>query len=273
MVKMRKKGMFFTLGLSIIALVVLVLSIVIFNNFQTSEERFSNFIVFGRIYDLDISIQEGIKKIFDKTSGISLSTSSNTVIISENLPNSNNVGFSDEISNFKNFIESNFDNINLSVEDLNTNLTLIIDPVDVSYSHEDFGDRKIVLDYNENVSSVELYFWSNSSNGTVSFTSISSGSLDVNVVVEAPGGWHDEESASINPAQLSSAQISDLTGGNIEINFDQNRIDLESFTNDTVLSRTTLGLVTEYVNVNLPNVISIVFQDFGISKFGGVRIL
>lgn len=272
---MKKKGILFTIGLSAVALTLLALSIMIFNNFQTSEERFSKLAVFDRAYDLDISVQGGLRKIFYAKSGISIIKADNKIVISEDLPNSNRAAFANETSNFKNFVESNFDNINLIIGDLNSYLTLTITPFKINYTHNEDGD-KIFIIYNENVSSIELYFWDNFSNGTVSFDVENPGSLEVKII-SGSFGWHDEETDYIDPTEENEAGISGLSGADIKIDFDQNRIDIGRETGSVgpILSKVTLGFInnSENAGVVIPNIINISFDDFGISKQGSVKIL
>ncbi len=125
MVKMRKlyinkKGILFTIGLMFLALVVLALAVLIFHNTQEHEEIVAKLAVLDRVYDLSTSIEESLIDIFYIKSGISVSIVGNDVEFEETLanPNPNMGALSTSLNDFETFVESEFPDISVNVQNV-----------------------------------------------------------------------------------------------------------------------------------------------------------
>src|SRR3989344_4651607 len=101
-----KKGVLFTLGITGIMLVIVVFSIIIYNNSINSKETTLHSGSIERVSDLESSIKSSLKKIFDLKSNINLSIINNTAILTEELSNTDNESFTNSIQTFKAFIEN-----------------------------------------------------------------------------------------------------------------------------------------------------------------------
>ena len=120
MVKMSKlidckRGILFSLGLMLLSSVILLLAVLIFHNAQKAEEIIGKLIVLDRVYDLDNSIQKSVSDIFMIKSGISINITNNSVFFEEILPNDNLELLNSSMFGFKNFVENNISNINLTI--------------------------------------------------------------------------------------------------------------------------------------------------------------
>lgn len=142
----KVKAVLFTIGLMMISLVVLTLTILIFNNFQKAESTMSNIGALDRAYELDHSIQNVLKNLFDRGSGIDLvvNDAANFISFEEVIP-SNNTAFNLTVLDFKNFTEENFNYIRLDIDRITKELPLIILPYDIEYKHLNFGEGVIEI--------------------------------------------------------------------------------------------------------------------------------
>ena len=140
----KVKAMLFTVGLMMVSLVVLSLTIVIFNNFQESELTMSNMGALDRAYELDHSIQNVLKNLFDSSSGITLvvNEAANFISFKEIIP-SNNTVFNLTARDFENFTKENFDYISLDLDRIVRELPLIVLPYNIEYKHLNFGGTTI----------------------------------------------------------------------------------------------------------------------------------
>ena len=139
-----KKGFFYSLSFSLIIALVFGLSLIAFKNFNFSQERFNEILIFDRVYELDKSIEQGFKDIFNLESGIIINKGTN-ITFSEALSNKNSQNFSNALDDYKLFLESNFSVI-LNIEDTKKRLPLIIIPNQITYYHENFGNSTIKVD-------------------------------------------------------------------------------------------------------------------------------
>jgi len=142
----KVKALLFTIGLMMLSLVILSLTMLIFDSFQESELIMSDIAALDRIYDLDLSIQNVLKNLFDASSGINLivDTTNDFISFEETIP-SNNTVFNLTLMNFKNFTYENFDYIRLNLDRVVKELPLIILPYNIEYKHLNFGERTIEI--------------------------------------------------------------------------------------------------------------------------------
>lgn len=199
----RQKGIVQSIGLMMLAGLLLSFAVIIFHDTQSRDKRFGEIMLYDRLYDLDKSIQHGFSKIFS-SNGILLSADSSHAEITESLPGSSRL--SSELDGFSSFIQAryasnpavSFDSAIL--EDVKANIPVTIKPHNITISHTSYpgGNLEIIpslLNLDNYTISIET------SKSTVSFNSgsMTSGSFPVSVSATTSHGtsaW----SGNINPA-------------------------------------------------------------------------
>ncbi|MBU0629262.1 MAG: hypothetical protein KKC75_08810 [Nanoarchaeota archaeon] len=266
-----KRGMLFTLGMTLLSFVVLSLAILVFHNAQKSEILVSKLAVLDRVYELDTSIQQSLRDIFYLKSGISVNITEDSIIFQESLPNPNKESFNASMTSFKRFIESNLSNVNISIGSIVSQLPLTIQPNSIIYKHVDFGDKQIeVIPEQINFEGYSIQMIINKNVTSCSWDT-ESGSFTLSIIVTGPNGAECSGSQPIDPSEENEVNINNE---DIEINIESNvlsiSIDDDSTTADvqtTILTGNSEG----YIEYDWP-VVSISFADFGISKQSKTRI-
>lgn len=161
------RGVLFTACLTILALVVLTTSFLFHQQGIEEQGSIGRLALFDRMADEFAAAENGFKEVL-KIIGINISIEENVVNISEPLSNSNFDDFNDYAKNWRDFVEGNSD-FSLTLEgDFDEDLSLIIQPSGIEYTHGTAlgGDTievlntssitahviDITIDINENVS-------------------------------------------------------------------------------------------------------------------------
>lgn len=147
---MDKLGVFYTLGFLILILIFLSFIAVVNKDYSSTAERVGENFGYEKIRNIDQSIQEGFVDIFSLTSGIVLSKTLDSVIFRETLPNPSSTNFKNNLSNYKTFIESNYSSIFLNIQEINTNLPLIVKYYGIKFSHPSYGGGVLDVTYEQN---------------------------------------------------------------------------------------------------------------------------
>lgn len=266
----KVKAMIFTIGLVMLSLIILSLAVLIFNTFQKAELTMSNIGALDRIYELDTSIQNVLKNLF-KSSWIDLEVDNelNLVSFKERIP-SNNTVFNLTLTNFKNFTESNFDYVNLDLDNVAKELPLIITPHNIGYKHLNFGERiieitpasinfdkyEIFLDFNENIVSCPVEY---------------SEETDFDTYIQASSPAMECSLRKIEPDIENKVQTEE---GFVYLRADSDG-SLVIIANDTIAwveTKIWLNPLTD-INVGYPDgIININLPEIGVSKTSSVRI-
>ena len=265
---MNKRGFLFTFGLFLLGLIIFALAVLISNNVKLSNEGMDNIIRFDRVYEVDLSIQEGFNEIFKQKSGISVSYSGKNITIEENIPNSNKDDFISKTNSFKNFVEDKFDFIILDLSNIQGKMNLNLEPANIGYSHDTYGGDKIIIENASNANAYELYFWNATINASVDWTKTSPGSLPIRVIFESPG-WRKEDEKSINPNNENRVRIKEGNTEYIDTKIENNQIVIENKDVIGMLNKVTISNV-ERNEVFVPNVVIINFVD--LKKTGKIII-
>ncbi|MFH1065375.1 MAG: hypothetical protein V1734_02610 [Nanoarchaeota archaeon] len=207
-----KKGIVQSIGLMMLAGLLLSFAVIIFHDTQSRDERFGEMMLYDRLYDLDKSIQYGFVKILS-ANGISLSADSSHAEITETLPGSSSLSY--ELDGFSSFLQSRYASSPIVsfdsaiMDNVKANVPIIIKPHNITISHTSYpgGNLEIIpssLNLDNYTISIE------SSKSTISFNSggMTSGSFPVSVSVKISYGtslW----SGNINPA-LSNTLLLDF---------------------------------------------------------------
>jgi len=215
-------------------------------------------------------MQNVLRNLF-KSSWIDLEIDNelNLVSFKEKIP-SNNTVFNLTLMNFKNFTESNFDYVNLNLDNIAKELPLIITPSNIEYKHLNFGERiieitpasinfdkyEIFLDFNENI---------------VSCPSAYSETTDFDVYIQASSPGMGCSLRKIEPDIENTVQTEE---GFVYLKADSDGL-LVVMANDTIAwveTKIWLNPLAD-INVEYPDdIIYINLPEIGISKTSPVRI-
>jgi len=246
----KVKGMFFTLGLTLLATVLFSLAILIVNNAEVSKEATTSFVIADRLYELDSSIQNNFAEILKDKAGISITGTT----FQESLPNPNYLIFNDSMYDYKSYIETNYDNIALNISRITDEIPINVPRYGITYYH-DFNQNKIKV--NHTGSTIQGYRIEVVGATSCTVDDYTLGSMTLNI----PSCFNN---------QVNTAQI---TIGSVSISLTSNELQI---TNNGAASliETELLVPDNQVAMYFPgNVINIDFLEFGIQKRGLARIM
>jgi len=156
-----KKGVLFTVGITGMMLIIVTFSLIIYNNAINSKEISSQTGVIERISDIEISVKESMKDIFEFKANITVDVSNN-VVFRERIPNTGS-HFTDSMEDFMNYVQEEFSDspeIKINITKVTEELPLIIKPHGITYSHTDgFGERQLSVrpeEYNFNAYELDI---------------------------------------------------------------------------------------------------------------------
>ena len=269
---MNKRGIFFTLGLFTFVLIVFTLSVLIFTHQESSKERLGELGILDKVYNLDSSIQNGIRKIFYGSSGISITNDENIITIEENLPYIYYNTFNTKLDGFKSFVEGKENYVNLNVSEVENTLPLEIFPYDIIYKHNNYGWDIISIKYN-NINFDKIEFILDIGESVLSCVwSYNGGGTDLRVKVV---GNDLSECDITNSIDFNLDNSVNINGGNVLINTSNNIIDVQNNINPinikTVIhlnriegEKTIIKIPGEIININ--------FERFNLSRKGGIEL-
>ena len=143
---MARVGVFYSVGFFIVMAAFLLFAVVVMKQYSLSSQRVSEDIGLEKIQTLDISIQEAFKDYFFAKSGINVKKVGDDILYKESLPNSLSTSFKNNITKFKNFLQSNF-SIELNTSDINDNLSLYVKPHGIYFTHPSYGGSVLKSGY------------------------------------------------------------------------------------------------------------------------------
>jgi len=179
-----KKALLFTMGLVIIASVLLSLAALNFRNSELTKDRLAEIGSLDRISSVTSSISNGFKDLFNSYSNIDVIITKSNITFEEDLPNSIS-NFQNNLDSYKNYVESSDKTINLSISKLKTQLPLNIFPHNITHKHNFANNEIFVIPKQPNLNkyAVEL---PSSFNITSCSWSYSNGSLNFELKTNTP---------------------------------------------------------------------------------------
>lgn len=262
-----KKALLFTIGLVIMASVLLALAALNFRNSELTKDRLAEIGSLDRISSAASSVSNGFKDLFNAYSNIDLTITNENLTFEEDLPNSIS-NFRNNLDSYKNYVESNDKSINLSINNLKTRLLLNLFPHNITYKHNFANNEIFIVPYqlpNFNKYYVEL---PSSFNITSCIWSYSNGSLNFELKTN--------NQACNGNVYLDSSQNNLITINNgllIRIN---NTL-LISNSLSTVRLKIFIGLNdigdTKVLALSDQDIINIKYNNLNISKNSGFRII
>ncbi len=259
------KGMLFTLVLTILATIVLSFAIISFHNVEKSRIQMAELSSIDRLYNLDNSIQTGFSKIFHNKSGISVSINETTVTFEERLPNQNPT-FNNKITSYEDYIESNYENIEIDTSSLINELPLVIMPHNITFSHNIQRNRIYVKPTTINIEGYKVLFEDQRICNVIDTPN------PEGLLLEVPQCSYSEN--------VDSAYIT--TGGSFEttVTLVDNELTVSYAVANPVAPpssfkvKVMIDKTQEQVTVNYPeDPINITFKELNMSRTGGARIV
>ncbi|MEK6934657.1 MAG: hypothetical protein AABW46_02155 [Nanoarchaeota archaeon] len=265
----KVKAVFFSLGFFILVLIFFSFAVLISDTFKLSRDRTSELIALEKFHTLDESTQQGFRDIFNITSGIKISKT-NTITFTEELPNSNETNFKNNLTNFSNFINLNYP-IKLSDDIINNELALWIRPHNIKYYHESFGDDIIKVQhesYNFNKYIVNIITTRTLDSTSCSATGNSNGKLDVSAT-----GASSTSCSSNSPQHVDLFDDSDVLIATVDLTSNILTIDSESSITVTT-SINSLDDLNKAVDIYTEEgTLFMNFSDFNFIKNTSIRVV
>ncbi|MEK6973625.1 MAG: hypothetical protein AABW41_00025 [Nanoarchaeota archaeon] len=273
----NKKAQLFLVTLTLLAFTILTLSIIAYQTSQSFENRLSDIASFERLSNLDLSAQKVLKNIFDDKSGINVTIKGLDVTFEETLPNVH-AEFNASLDSFKNYLETNFDSINLSIGSIKQYIPLLMPSHNIFYNHSQ--NNVINITNSEfNINALDVYFATNStllSGYSCSLTMGSSPSILLSVSGDLANGGRYDCVGQIDPTKHSLASIN-TSQGNMTVIITNPGTILITVPNGVyskVKTKMTVNNTNEnQLEVRYPlGVININFVNLGVKKLGDARI-
>jgi len=265
-----KKGVLFSLGLTFLSLLILSLAVLIFHSTQGSESIASKIAIIDRVYELDVSIGQSLKDIFQIKSGIVINITNTSVYFQEALPNTNADSFNASMKSFKSFIELNMSYVNITLNETLDDLPLKVMPYDITYRHAGFGGKNIEIVPNTiNFNGYSVFMRLNKNVSSCNWN-IQEGSFNFSVEIIGPNGDSCSNSVYIEPSGVNSV----IVNGNVNVYVDDNILQISidgSDTNAEIKAGIIANTNNAYVEYGNP-VIMISFGELGVSKASNSRL-
>ncbi len=271
------KGMFFTLGITLMALVLLTLVVLVNHSVTESQPAVSEMVIFNRMQDeIEYTSREliSIVNLFN----ITVSVDGNTVSIQEDLPFPNVGRFQTNMQDWKTFTETNSNfNLDLDVTDISNTLPLVIND-QVEYRHTNgLSGNKIEVG---NASLVESYsieiLVQGDGNVTFGWNEIESGDQNFTLTVKT----NNQTNSTSQSLDFSKGSELDVEIGGSEINIGIGKgsdagflkVDNEDQLTLTLTTNITLNTAGD-VKVSFPDsIINISSSQYNISRVTTARV-
>lgn len=263
-----KKAVFFTLGLTMFAFVVLSLSFLFAENASRYDERFSELASINRVYDLDASLQSSLSKLFSQKSGMAYTASTTEAIFQHNLP----LNFGSLNNNYKEFVQhANDKNINLSF--LPLNVSLRVSEIELVYWQNTTKNISYFTPTNKTPTSYSFILDFFEINIT-SCNSSSSSPGNFSLYAAATGGnsFSCNTTILIDPLQQASIGIG-LGTQSLTVQFSNYVASVEALNNTaSLISRARYANTGIKPKIELGSTINITIINLIASKYGNIRI-
>ncbi|MDP2750870.1 MAG: hypothetical protein Q8O89_08625 [Nanoarchaeota archaeon] len=262
----NKRAAFFTVSAIIMILVVLFLLSFVLQFSRDENANVLDQLLFGRIHDLDDSLQKSVRTIFESRSGISVSSNSTAVIFNEYLLNAQASLFNSRILELNDFVESKNSRVVFN-EPVKENFTLKVRPYNITYKHIDYGQDILVVSETGYVDFNYFIYAKMNENVTCS-SATTPGSFGLRVKAQGLGNSCDD-SFLVNPLLNSSINVNN---GALIISLNNNSLSINRAVDANVTTTLNLADAGSAALVVMPDVFRINFLEFGMTKQGDVSI-
>jgi len=257
-----KKGVVSTLAVLFLVLVILSISFLTFKQGIIGKKAIAENNAMEIAKNKFLAVQYAIYQMFWNSTGINITLSSSGMFFTHSVPPS--IGtFTSDVSSFRNYLASTMPELQITPNMANSNIT---------FQYNDFADPRLLykynilagspnqvnLDFDPAITMYEFRIHSPDFNGTPVFARVTTGSVNVSVVVTGSGNYFASTGALINPASAltdSAAVVSGLSNMvNISISFSKFTIS-DYLGAPGNLTLTTVINITDIRDIYLPTAI------------------
>jgi len=264
-----KKAVFFTLGLTMFAFIVLSLSFLFAENASRYDERFIELVSINRVYDLDASLQTSFSKIFSTKSGMSYTASTTEAIFQHKLP-LDYATLNNEYQKFRNFAQA--ENNKIVIDALPRNISLKISEIELRYWQNITKNISYFTPSNKNPSSYSFvldFFETNISSCNSSSTA--SGNFSLSVAATGGNSTTCNLTLSINPNLQASVGI-DLGSNALTVQFSNYVASVEAINNNVSVTSRVKYSANIKPKIELDSKINITIPYLIARRYGNIRI-
>ncbi|MBI2673407.1 hypothetical protein HYX19_04045 [Candidatus Woesearchaeota archaeon] len=274
-----KKGILLSLGLTLVALIILGLAVLIYNDSSKNIERFNTLSLFERLNAEYLSAEKGISRIFNVNSNVNLSLNGFNITIQDAIPN-NYTNLKDKLMLFRDYAGDNFANTKITLSDTTNSIKFTVNPHLINYTQIP-SNKKIIINYNKlNFLGLNFNFnTGNSTVGTIAWQEFDGGAFPVSISIANSTGSLIQDSKNIDMTDEWEVRVNGLPGGEgrikVEFDNDDKEITIENDANILVNSKTEILLnKSDYLSLTDPSTkISVNFSEAKLSKVQNARLL
>ena len=246
----KVKGVIMTLGVMFFALVILLFGFLALKNGLIMKN------VVITTGDIDIvknsfyAVEKVDAELFGVYVPVNLSYNASGLTVQQSmLPDWS--AFDLQSVNFVNYLQTNFPQITIDRRFTTTNLSLIYASHNQYYHYSYYtpGERVISIDVDPNVSKYHVEIYSPNANGTPSFPRVTTGNVNVSVIVKGTSGYKATASALVDPTTFLTDSVMSVGGlsGVVNISMSGYKIILHDFLGvpGNLTIRTTINVTTQ----------------------------
>lgn len=268
-----KKGVLFTLGMTLLVMSVFVLSVMIYRGYQFSAERTADMLMVERTADIFSSVSSSFSKHYYNASTVRISANGTRLIFYPFNLKLN--AFQSKSSELEGYVEQAYPEVEISRSFTPSDFKFFVtnkSGAEITNITLDYiNENKSTATLNTLASRVVIYYYSSVNNGTVQWTGTTAGALNVTIVAEGTGNWRSEAGRMVDPQALSAGRITGLAGW---FNFTFNTNQAEIYSNDSDLSNAYMSIYYSMmdVDIDIPVTITANFTD-KVIKSDSVRVM
>lgn len=267
MANIRKKAVLFTLGMVFLALSLLSLSFLIYQNSLSSREINYNSISSIRMQNIFSAAEFHLSKLFNSNSGIILVKNDSGISFRQNLDNDFS-GFLTSVNNYNTVLKRVYginSVINFNASQILFNITKDFQQTSNQIKYDVYSgtQNKTVVIFDEpSITSYKIYINSTDANGTVNWATVSPGNTNFVVIAVGQNGWVSSSERQLDTSSYSLIRITGLTnnfnitvgGGNATIRTDTSNLTLETMFNFSSAGNDVLLPINVIYNLSSSNV-------------------
>ncbi len=276
MAKMRK-GVISTIAILFLVLVIFSISFLVFKQGIAGKKAIAENIATEIIKNKFFAVQYAIYQMFWNTTGINISSTSSGLYFTHSIPTRLDI-FSGNVTAFSNYVSTSMPEIKITPNFGSGNISLqYYNPSNLAQPYEYIiaagTPNKIILDFDPASTFYVFRIYSPDFNGTPAFSRITTGTVNVSVVVTGTSSYYASTGALIDPTSglTDSAVVIGGLSNVVNISIYNSKFILSDYLgNPGNLTLTTSINITDRRNIYLPTRIFI--NESRIWKNGTPRI-
>ncbi len=265
------KGVMFSLMFVFLTTLLIILSTLIFRTALSSEEYATEIALMNRLYDLDQSLQQITRQLLIANTFL-FASQNRSATITQDLPFQNDAALNVSFTNLKNFIEPDDAAIRFSSASFNAK-QFQINPYMINYSRPDNQSIRIIptsLNYDQYTFA---FFTTNQSAGKIVWNDFDAGTFPI-TIISGNATAQISSTQNVDLADDVDIRIQNIAAGEIRITIDDQKVDITSSMTVRVRANTTITFTNGKTKpiITFPDVYTITFPDFNVTKNSGVQL-